>query len=183
MQNDPAHVTAQDANHLESKEARAAGVRHPPKDSISAEAKRVAAANELGRDPVAAAAKVADPAGVAKHKTDGTADGDVEQASKAKSGGKSGRAINGKVNGTANGMTNGVSKKGDRVLAMKELKDAIDTIEPKMYHEPQAINDDDAEWLEYAEKKAHGQIRKDSYAAKALGLAKENKVAIAGVAN
>lgn len=183
MQHDPAHVTARDANHLESKEARAAGIRHPAKDSISAEAKRMAAANETGRDPVAAATKVADPAGVAKHKTDGTADGAVEQTPKAKGGGKPGRASIGKGNGTVNGMTNGASKKEDKVLAMKELKNAIDTIEPKIYHEPHAINDDDAEWLEYAEKKAHGHVRKESYAAKALSLAKENKAATAEVAS
>lgn len=63
MQTDPASITSevylvihvgrrqhltysQDANHLKSREARAMGQAQPPSDSVSADAQRVAAANE-----------------------------------------------------------------------------------------------------------------------------------------
>lgn len=47
LSQDPASVTPEDANTLESREHRATGVR-PPSDSLSAQAKRVASANERG---------------------------------------------------------------------------------------------------------------------------------------
>jgi len=46
MRNDPASVTKEDAAHLESAESRALGGVRPPKDSVAAEAKRLATANE-----------------------------------------------------------------------------------------------------------------------------------------
>jgi hypothetical protein len=51
MQQDPQSITADDANHLKSREARATGQAQPPKDSVSAEAQRLAAANERGTTP------------------------------------------------------------------------------------------------------------------------------------
>jgi len=48
MQQDPKSITADDANYLKSREARATGQAQPPKDSVSAEAQRLAAANERG---------------------------------------------------------------------------------------------------------------------------------------
>ena len=41
-------ISSQDANYLKSREARATGQAQPPKDSLSAEAQRLAAANERG---------------------------------------------------------------------------------------------------------------------------------------
>jgi hypothetical protein len=51
MQQDPQSITADDANYLKSREARATGQAQPPKDSVSAEAQRLAAANERGTTP------------------------------------------------------------------------------------------------------------------------------------
>jgi hypothetical protein len=51
MQNDPASITAEDANYLKSREARATGQAQPPKDSVSADAQRLASANERGTTP------------------------------------------------------------------------------------------------------------------------------------
>ncbi|KAI4856803.1 hypothetical protein E4T45_01723 [Aureobasidium sp. EXF-8846] len=51
MQQDPTSITADDANYLKSREARATGQAQPPKDSVSAEAQRLAAANERGTTP------------------------------------------------------------------------------------------------------------------------------------
>lgn len=51
MQNAPETVTAEDANYLKSREARATGQAQPPKDSISADAQRLASANERGDAP------------------------------------------------------------------------------------------------------------------------------------
>ncbi|KAK4998538.1 hypothetical protein LTR66_002244 [Elasticomyces elasticus] len=51
MQNAPETVTAEDANYLKSREARVMGQAQPPKDSISADAQRLAAANEQGKAP------------------------------------------------------------------------------------------------------------------------------------
>jgi len=51
MQQDPTSVTADDANYLKSREARATGQAQPPKDSVSADAQRLAAANEQGAAP------------------------------------------------------------------------------------------------------------------------------------
>ncbi|KAI4746042.1 hypothetical protein E4T50_03640 [Aureobasidium sp. EXF-12298] len=51
MQQDPTSITAEDANYLKSREARATGQAQPPKDSVSAEAQRLAAANESGTTP------------------------------------------------------------------------------------------------------------------------------------
>ncbi|KAI4850965.1 hypothetical protein E4T44_02431 [Aureobasidium sp. EXF-8845] len=51
MQQDPQSITADDANHLKSREARATGQAQPPKDSVSAEAQRLAAANERSTTP------------------------------------------------------------------------------------------------------------------------------------
>lgn len=51
MQTNPSSVTPEDANTLESREHRATGVR-PPTDSLSAEAKRLAAANEKAANGV-----------------------------------------------------------------------------------------------------------------------------------
>jgi hypothetical protein len=48
MQNDPASITSDDANYLKSREARATGQAQPPKDSVSADAQRLASANERG---------------------------------------------------------------------------------------------------------------------------------------
>ena len=53
MQQDPTSVTADDANYLKSREARATGQAQPPKDSVSADAQRLAAANEQGAAPKA----------------------------------------------------------------------------------------------------------------------------------
>ena len=51
MQTDPASVTQTDASYLESRASRAMGGSRPPKDSIAADAQRLAAANvkENGR--------------------------------------------------------------------------------------------------------------------------------------
>nr|POF26077.1 hypothetical protein CFP56_22225 [Quercus suber] len=46
MQHDPAHVATEDAAYLKSREARAIGQGQPPADSISADAQRLASANE-----------------------------------------------------------------------------------------------------------------------------------------
>ena len=51
MQQDPTSITAADANYLKSREARATGQAQPPKDSVSADAQRLAAANERGGAP------------------------------------------------------------------------------------------------------------------------------------
>lgn len=51
MQKDPSSVTPEDANHLKSREARATGQAQPPKDSVSADAQRLASANEQGTAP------------------------------------------------------------------------------------------------------------------------------------
>ncbi|KAI4723222.1 hypothetical protein E4T48_00529 [Aureobasidium sp. EXF-10727] len=51
MQQDPNSITAEDANYLKSREARATGQAQPPKDSVSAEAQRLASANERGAAP------------------------------------------------------------------------------------------------------------------------------------
>ncbi|KAI5209138.1 hypothetical protein E4T39_01104 [Aureobasidium subglaciale] len=51
MQQDPSSITADDANYLKSREARATGQAQPPKDSVSADAQRLAAANEKGVAP------------------------------------------------------------------------------------------------------------------------------------
>lgn len=48
MATDPASITSEDASYLKSREARATGQGQPPKDSISAEAQRLASANEQG---------------------------------------------------------------------------------------------------------------------------------------
>ena len=61
IQTDPTSVTAADANHLESLEAHDMGSARPRKDSISAEAKRVASANEGHRSVSAAITKGPDP--------------------------------------------------------------------------------------------------------------------------
>nr|POF12995.1 hypothetical protein CFP56_10143 [Quercus suber] len=46
MQHDPSHVTNEDAAYLKSREARVIGQGQPPADSISADAQRLASANE-----------------------------------------------------------------------------------------------------------------------------------------
>ncbi|CAK4032830.1 Hypothetical predicted protein [Lecanosticta acicola] len=46
MRNDPASVTSEDARYLKSREARLTGQNQPPSDSISADAERLASANE-----------------------------------------------------------------------------------------------------------------------------------------
>ena len=46
METAPETVTSEDAAYLKSREARAEGVAQPPKDSISADAQRLAAQNE-----------------------------------------------------------------------------------------------------------------------------------------
>ncbi|KAG9651661.1 hypothetical protein KCU95_g11142, partial [Aureobasidium melanogenum] len=51
MQQDPSSITADDANYLKSREARATSQAQPPKDSVSADAQRLAAANEKGAAP------------------------------------------------------------------------------------------------------------------------------------
>lgn len=53
MQQDPSSITPEDANYLKSREARATGQAQPPKDSVSADAQRLAAANEKGTAPKA----------------------------------------------------------------------------------------------------------------------------------
>lgn len=61
MINDPSHVTMEDAAYLESRESRALGGVRPPKESIAAEAKRIASTN------------VKAAAGNTKSNSDGTA--------------------------------------------------------------------------------------------------------------
>ncbi len=61
MQADPGNVTSQDAAYLKSREARARGQAQPPSDSISADAQRLAAANE-GETKLSANDGHADPA-------------------------------------------------------------------------------------------------------------------------
>lgn len=51
MQKDPSSITPEDANYLKSREARATGQAQPPKDSVSADAQRLASANERGTAP------------------------------------------------------------------------------------------------------------------------------------
>jgi len=51
----PQSVSSEDANHLKSREARATGQAQPPSDSLSAEAQRLAAANESGHGPATTA--------------------------------------------------------------------------------------------------------------------------------
>ncbi|KAK4507836.1 hypothetical protein PRZ48_001571 [Zasmidium cellare] len=46
MQQNPASVSSEDAAYLKSREARATGQANPPKDSISADAERLASVNE-----------------------------------------------------------------------------------------------------------------------------------------
>jgi hypothetical protein len=48
MKTDPDSITSDDANYLKSREARATGQAQPPKGSVSAEAQRLASANEKG---------------------------------------------------------------------------------------------------------------------------------------
>lgn len=46
MESDPSSITSQDAAYLKSREARATGQAQPPSDSLSADAQRLASANE-----------------------------------------------------------------------------------------------------------------------------------------
>lgn len=82
MQHDPSHVTKEEASHLESLESREKGGIRPPRDTIAAESKRMASANEAGRDPVTSATKTADPAGVAKSSNETTVTSDASSSYK-----------------------------------------------------------------------------------------------------
>lgn len=55
-------MEAQDAAYLKSREARAMGQGQPPSDSISAEAERLASANEQGGAAVTTDDRLLDPA-------------------------------------------------------------------------------------------------------------------------
>ncbi|KXT18957.1 hypothetical protein AC579_8707 [Pseudocercospora musae] len=46
MNSDPSSITSHDAAYLKSREARATGQAQPPSDSLSADAQRLASANE-----------------------------------------------------------------------------------------------------------------------------------------
>lgn len=56
MQNDPISINKEDAAYIQSREHRALGYR-PPHDSVSAEAERMAAANEKHKEAIAGAMK------------------------------------------------------------------------------------------------------------------------------
>ena len=67
MQTNPGSITSKDAAHLKSREARASGQAQPPSDSLSADAQRLAAANE-------GATKNANAAGAANSSTQSAVD-------------------------------------------------------------------------------------------------------------
>ena len=113
LEHDPASITSGDATHTESLEHRALGYR-PPKDSVSAEAKRVAAANEQGKDTTTSAAEA-------------------------------------------------------------KFQEAVDIVAPKMQHEPEKVNEEDANLLHSADRRAHGTVEKGGITAQAQHLAAENK--------
>lgn len=57
----------------------------------------------------------------------------------------------------------------------QEFQQAVNTIAPKMAHEPDHITEEDARLLHSADRRAHGNVEKGGVTAQAQHLAAENK--------
>lgn len=135
---------------MQSAESRAMGGGRPPADSISAQAQRVAAANERGDDPST----------VLPSATTTTSNG----TSSAGAGG-------------AGGSDPATQSHNDKVA---NFQSAAADVQAKIDNDPSSVTKEDGNRLHSLETKAFGATEKGGVTAKAQSLAAQNEQATGG---
>lgn len=68
-----------------------------------------------------------------------------------------------------------IKRRQSEAARQHELAEAVELIKPKMEHEPEHVNQDDASLVKSAEMKAHGSVEKGGFAANVQRLATQNE--------